>query len=215
MVNLLALSKVLNKPLTFIDLETTGLLNIRDFAIIEIGVVRLFGDRVIEKSALINPGNIKIDSYIESITNISNEMVQGSDIFFKDLIPYFQKMSKTDILCGFNSKAFDSNAIKRLMAQYGVDISFNNQLDFRQIFIRLRNQLIGGISQKGRLEDACDFYNVEKPMGNAHRAGYDIALTALLAENIFNYHGLDILNVDVERFGDRAVVDKYKKILTK
>ena len=92
----------------------------------------------------------------------------------------------------------------------GSFFSFSNQLDVRYMFLRNRNALLGENSQKGSLTDASLFYNVRPPQGTAHRAAYDIALTALLAEQILHHHGLESIHPDVEKFQCEETKKKYR-----
>ncbi len=55
LVYLKTLSKILNRPLTFVDLEATGLVHEPNFAIIEIGLVSITPTHVIERSSLVDP----------------------------------------------------------------------------------------------------------------------------------------------------------------
>lgn len=191
LTNLKNLSLAIKKPLVFVDLETTGLLHEQDFTIIEIGVVRINGNTVIEESALINPQMI-IPPHITGITGITNEMVKGKQTF-KNFVPYFEKISRDSILCGFNSRPFDSKGIERVSKKYGSHFVFNNQIDIRQVFIKTRNNMLGVKSQAGKLTEAGEFHNI-KLKGTAHRAAYDIALTTLLAEQIIKDNNFECLS---------------------
>ena len=206
--NLRKLSEILDMPLTFVDLEATGLVHEKLFAIIEIGAIRITPNSIIESSSLVDP-EMLIPNLITDITGIDNNMVQGSPKF-----PYFNKFftttSEIDVLCGYNSKSFDATGIKRMGRKYNSNYDFNNQLDFRHIFLRQRNSLTGVSSQKGSLVDACNFYNVKMPTtGTAHRAGFDIAITALLAEKLFLHHGLNILEREMKQFGNEKAQKRY------
>lgn len=206
--NLRKLSELLDMPLTFVDLEATGLVHEKMFAIIEIGAIKISKDTIVESSSLVDP-EMKIPSLITDITGIDDSMVKGFPKF-----PYFdkffQKASDDDILCGYNSKSFDATGIKRMGRKYRKEYTFFNQLDFRHIFLKQRNSLTGVSSRKGSLVEACNFYNVKMPTtGTAHRAGFDIAITALLAEKIFEHHGLSILQSEIESFGNERAKKRY------
>ena len=69
-----------HKPLAFIDVETTGGRGVLD-RITEVGIIRIepTGDRF-EYQTLINPER-DISPFIESLTGISNEMVQEAPVF--------------------------------------------------------------------------------------------------------------------------------------
>jgi DNA polymerase-3 subunit epsilon len=69
-----------NRPLAFVDLETTGG-DPRHHRVIEVGVVELDADGASrEWSTLVNPG-CRIPAYIEEFTGISNAMVEDAPAF--------------------------------------------------------------------------------------------------------------------------------------
>lgn len=179
------LSGILGRKLTFVDLETTGLVHQYDFAIIEIGLISIFPDRFEEKSALINPG-MKIPPHITGITGITDDMVRGKKSF-KEFTSFFKKVAYQDVLMGFNSRSFDSKGLERMGKFHGNPYVFSNQIDVRHWFLKQRNNLLGQNSQKGSLIEACQFFQINLG-GNAHRAAYDIAITALLAEKLLQKH---------------------------
>lgn len=205
------LSKILKRKLTFIDLETTSLVHESSFAIIEIGVVTITPDSIIEQSSLVDP-KIYIPPYITDITNITNDMVKGKPTF-SHFNQYFKKVAQEDILMGFNSRPFDSKGMEKMAKQHGEYYSFNNQIDIRQVFLRERNSRLNIQSQKGKLQEAGDFYNVSIK-GEAHRAAYDIALTTLLAENILKDSPLSCLSKDIERFECQATQKLFFKYIS-
>lgn len=197
LTNLKKLSLAIKKPLTFVDLETTGLLHEQHFAIIEIGLVHINGNTVIEESALVDPQMI-IPPHITVITGITNEMVKGKKTF-DTFVSYFEKISKESILCGFNSRPFDAKGLERVSRKYGKEILFKDQIDVRQVFIKTRNNMLGVKSQAGKLTEAGQFHNVNLK-GTAHRAAYDIALTALLAEQIIKDNNFECLSHEFMKF---------------
>ena len=98
--NLQKLSDILDMPLTFVDLEATGLVHEKMFAIIEIGAIKITRNSVVESSSLVDP-EMKIPPLITDITGINDNMVKGFPKF-----PYFNKFftttSNEDVLCGYN-----------------------------------------------------------------------------------------------------------------
>lgn len=190
------LSKVLQKPLTFVDLETTSLVHEANFAIIEIGIITITPDSFIEQSSLVDPKTY-ISPYITSITNITNDMVRGKPTF-SHFNKIFKKIANESILMGFNSRPFDSKGIEKMAKKHGENYLFKNQIDIRQLFLRERNSRLNIRSQAGKLTEASEFYNVTLK-GQAHRAAYDIALTALLAESILKNSHISCLTKDIEK----------------
>lgn len=210
LTNLKKLSQAIKRPLTFVDLETTGLIHERHFAIIEIGLIHITPNNIIEESSLIDP-QMKIPEYITGITGITNDMVRGKKTF-QHFIPYFEKIAKQNVLCGFNSRPFDSKGIERVSKKFGREFTFKNQIDVRQVFIKARNNMLGIKSQAGKLTEAGEFHNVSLK-GTAHRAAYDIALTALLAEQIIKENKFDCLSHEFMKFDCERSKKLYNDLL--
>ncbi len=206
--NLQQLSFLLKKPLTFIDLETTGMVHESHFAIIEIGLIHIDQNNVVEKSSLVNP-KMKIPSYISDITHIYDHMVQGKPEF-SHFSSYIGKIAKNNILCGYNSKTFDSKGMEKMLKKHQIHDEFSNQLDFRHIFLRCRKNFDGIPGQSGSLTQACAHHGIVIK-GDAHRAGYDIAITAMLAEKLLEKYGIGIIHKDIEKFKDSEVKKLYYK----
>lgn len=211
LTNLKKLSNTLRKTLTFVDLETTGLLHERGFTIIEVGVVHIDGDNIIEESALIDP-KMSIPEHITGITGITNSMVKGKKTF-DVFIPYFEKIASNNILCGFNSRPFDAKGIERVADQYGKNLSFNNQIDVRQVFIKTRNDRLGVKSQAGKLTEAAVDHNINLK-GTAHRAAYDIALTTILAEELIRNNKFECLSHEIMKFDCKKTKKLYEAFIS-
>lgn len=204
--NLKELSKILGKPLSFIDLETTGMVHQRHFSIIEIGIVLIDENNIIEKSSLIDP-KMKIPPYITEITGIDDSMVRGKKTF-SHFAPYINKLAKNSILCGYNSKSFDSKGMEKMLTQHNMYNKFENQIDFRYVYLKSKKIQTGIYSQSGDLTSASKEYNIKLP-GNAHRAAYDIALTAVLAEKILEKYNFGILKSDIDKFSCKEMKSKF------
>lgn len=206
--NLQRLSSLLEQPLTFIDLETTGMVHEKHFAIIEIGLIHIQPNLIVEKSSLIDP-KMKIPPYISEITHIYDHMVAGKPDF-AHFAQYVGKIARNNILCGYNSKTFDSKGLQKMLSKHAIYDEFDNQLDFRHIFLRCRKVFDGIPGQSGSLTQACGHHGIFIK-GDAHRAGYDIAITALLAEKLLEKYGLGIIHKDVEKFKSSQLKQKYYK----
>jgi DNA polymerase-3 subunit epsilon len=208
--NLQILSSILNRPITFIDLETTGMVHEHHFAIIEIGLVHINSKTVIEKSSLINP-KMRIPKHISDITHIYDNMVVGKPEF-SHFSSYVGKIAKDHILCGYNSKTFDSKGMEKMLKKHSINESFTNQLDFRHIFLRCRKNFDGIPGQSGSLTQACSHYGIVIP-GDAHRASYDIAITAMLAEKLLEKYGFGIIHKDISKCLDPILKKSYYKYI--
>lgn len=208
--NLQKLSNILNKPITFIDLETTGMPFERHFAIIELGLVEITKDKLSEKGSFVNP-RMKIPPHISEITHIYDHMVEGKKEF-SHYASYLGKIADNHILCGYNSKTFDSKGLEKMLSKNRINSKFNNQLDFFHIFLRCRKYFDDIPGRSGNLTEACAYHDIHIP-GQAHRASYDIAITALLAEKLLEKYGFGILHKDIEKFLDSDTKKLYYKYI--
>lgn len=211
LIYLKTLASVLGKPLTFVDLEATGLVHEPNFSIIEIGLVSITPTQIIERSSLVNP-QMKIPPFISRLTGITDDMVQNKKTY-SHFNPYFQKIAEEHILLGFNSKAYDSSGLSKMGMQNKLYYKFKNQIDARYVFIKNRNELLDIKSQKGTLEEACNFYQVSLLDGQAHRAAYDVALTVLLVEEMLKIHGIITLSSEIKKFDCNLTKLNFSKYL--
>lgn len=209
--NLQKLSAVLDKNLVFVDLETTGFIHDPIFSVIEIGLISVSPERIQEASSLIDPG-VRIPHNITELTGITNQMVRGKPDFSK-YVKYFQKIASNSILMGYNSKSFDSKALEKMGRMYESNYIFENQLDVRYLYVRERNKRLNMSGMSGSLTDASVLHGV-KLSGTAHRAGYDIALTALVAEKILERHGLHIIKEDVDKIKCKMTKAKFHSTIS-
>jgi DNA polymerase-3 subunit epsilon len=100
--------------LAFVDLETTGGNAIED-RITEIGIIEVDQDGVREWSTLVNP-EIRIPEFIQSLTGISNAMVQGAPTF-SEIADEVRSRLDDRIFIAHNARfdhGFLKNAFKRL-----------------------------------------------------------------------------------------------------
>lgn len=207
---LMQLSDILNMPLTFVDLETTGRPHERFFEIIEIGVIQITKNSVQENGSLIDP-RMKIPEHIIEITGINDSMVRGKPLF--DLfIKYFYKVAQEHVLIGYNSKSFDSKGLEKMFLKKGSLQKFNDQLDIFHLFQRCKKEFLGINNRGGSLTEACSTYGIKVP-GNAHRASYDIAITALLAEELLKRYGFGIIHKDISKLNSLDAKKRYYNYL--
>jgi DNA polymerase-3 subunit epsilon len=204
------LSNILNKPITFIDLETTGMPFEHHFAIIELGVVEITNNNVIEKSSFVNP-RMKIPPHISELTHIYDHMVEDKKEF-SHYASYIGKIAQNSILCGYNSKTFDSKGMEKMLRKNRINNTFGNQLDFFHIFLRCRKYFDEIPGRSGNLTEACAYHGIKIP-GQAHRASYDIAITTLLAEKLLEKYGFGIIHKDIEKMADSATKKLYYKYI--
>jgi DNA polymerase-3 subunit epsilon len=106
------------RPLAFIDLETTGT-SISQDRITEIGMVLVDDNGVREWSQLVNP-ELRIPTFIENMTGISNHMVAQAPVF-AEIAAEITELLKDRLFVAHNARfdyGFLKNAFKRL------DLSF-------------------------------------------------------------------------------------------
>ncbi len=109
-----------DKPLCFIDVETTGT-NALNGRIIEIGILKVInGELVREYESLINP-ELRIDPFIESMTGINYEALENAPVFstVKDEI---YEMLADSIFVAHNVR-FDYSFVRNEFKRQGVNFS--------------------------------------------------------------------------------------------
>ncbi len=175
----------LDRPLAFIDLETTGV-SVGTDRIVEIAIIKLNPDgSKTSKVHRVNP-EIQISAESTAIHGISNEDV-ANEPTFKDLAPSLFKFLFDCDLAGYNSNKFD---IPMLVEEfYRADIEFDFQdrrmVDVQNIFHKMEQRT---------LVAAYRFY-CEKELTYAHSAIADIEATH------------EVLEAQLERYGDALQPD--------
>ena len=171
---------VLERPIVFFDLETTGLDMVND-EIIEIGAVRYEADWSEQRySQLFKPsGGIPIE--ITELTGITNEMVADMPNFKDRAVEIFNLFDGAD-LGGYSIGRFDVPFLKKKFQQIGVDWETDSRLvvDARAIYHK----------REGRhLIDAVRFY-CGAEMEGAHRAVVDCEWSKKVIDGQIEKYGL-------------------------
>lgn len=167
----------IQRPLAFLDLETTGTSVERD-RIVEVSVIIVApGGRVTRFASLVNPG-VPIPEGATEVHGIGDDDVQGAP-FFSDFAPQLARDLAACDLCGFNLRRFD---LKLLAAEFArADVWFNPDearvVDAMTIF---------HLNEKRDLEAAVKFYCSRQHHG--HRAEEDVLAT------------IDVLHAQVMRY---------------
>lgn len=198
------LAKKHNKIITFIDLETNGLLMKEkvhpesgveykvpndEFAITEVGLLHITPDgQLIESGLLVNPDEF-MPAKAQEVTHITPEMVLYQKPW-KAHIPKMVKWMENNIMVGFNTIGFDFKALVRVNAKYGYVSDVKYPRDVRSMYLRATNMEFG---KAGKLVNVAERFGITLE-GDAHRAGYDIAITALLAERFLELYGLELFD---------------------
>ncbi|HZK09813.1 MAG TPA: PolC-type DNA polymerase III, partial [Clostridia bacterium] len=157
----------LNKPIVVIDFETTGL-NTKTDKIIEIGAVKLDGDKIVETfSELINP-HISLPSKITKITGITDAMLNGKPSI-EQVMPDFLKFVGNCPIAAHNA-SFDMGMLESELERQSIT------LDVAQIDTLALSRKLYPMLKSHRLKSLCRHLNVS--LQNAHRAFDDARATA-------------------------------------
>jgi DNA polymerase III subunit epsilon len=168
----------LNKPLAFIDLETTGV-NLGIDRIVEIAIVKILTDGTrIVKRKLLNPG-MPIPAGSTDVHGITDDMVKDAPSFKQVAHELKQVLDGCD-LAGYNSNRFDVPLLVEEFLRAQVDFDMRNRklLDVQNIFHKMEPRTLGA---------AYRFY-CNKNLDGAHGAEVDASAT------------LEILEAQVERY---------------
>ncbi len=170
-----------------IDIETTGFSPAYD-EIIEISALKIRSNNITDSfSSLVQPpfcGSNYIDSYIEELTGITNEMLASAPSI-KDVMPDFISFISNDILIGHNAH-FDINFLYDSCMNCLDKPLTNDFVDTMRIFKRLHKEL-----EHHRLIDLAGLYNID--YSSAHRSLADCEITyrcfLKLQEEIIEQYG--------------------------
>lgn len=157
----------LNRPIAFIDLETTGV-NLSTDRIVEIAIVKIMPDMSRSvKRKLINP-EMPIPKASSDIHGISDEMVKDAPTFKQAGNEIKQFLDNCD-LGGYNSNRFDIPMLMEEFLRSGmvVDLSDRRMIDVQHIFYSMEPRTLSA---------AYKFY-CQKELTNAHSAEVDINAT--------------------------------------
>lgn len=182
----------LNKPLAFIDLETTGI-NLGTDRIVEIAIVKILpdGSRSVKRK-LINPG-MPIPKAASDVHGITDEMVKEAPLF-KQVAQELKQMLDGCDFAGYNSNRFDIPLLMEefLRAQVDFDMKNRKLLDVQNIFHKMEPRTLGA---------AYRFY-CNKTLEGAHSAEVDASAT------------YEILEAQLERYPDLGTtVDSVLKVI--
>jgi len=173
---------VLNKPIVFFDLETTGV-NVASDRIVEISILKLHPDGKKEvKTRRINPG-IPIPKEASAVHGIYDEDIK-EEPSFKSLAKSLAQFIGNSDLAGYNSNKFDVPLLVEEFLRVGVDFSMDNRklVDVQNIFHKMEQRT---------LEAAYKFY-CDKKLEDAHSAEADnLATFEILEAQINRYEEIE------------------------
>ena len=182
----------LQRPIAFIDLETTGI-NISTDKIIELAIVKITPDgNKVTKRKLLNP-QMPIPESSTAIHGITDEMVKDAPVFKQVAHELKQVLDGCD-LAGYNSNRFDIPMLMEEFLRAGMDLDMKNRklVDVQKIF---------HLMEQRTLSAAYKFY-CNKLHNSAHSAEGDALAT------------LEIFHAQLERYPDLGnTVESVLKII--
>ncbi len=195
----------LQRPIAFIDLETTGT-NLGTDRIVEIAIVKIGKDgSKLVKRKLINP-EMPIPAGASDIHGITDEMVKDAPLFRQVANELKQFLESCD-LAGYNSNRFDIPLLVEEFLRSGLDFDMNNRrmLDVQRIFHMMEQRTLSA---------AYKFY-CNKSLDGAHSAEVDATATwEVLEAQMERYPQLgDTVESIVKFTGDDQVVDFARRFI--
>lgn len=195
----------LNRPIAFIDLETTGV-NISNDRIVEIAIVKVLPDDTRQvKRKLINP-LMPIPSGASDVHGITDEMVKDAPSFKQVANELKQFLDNCD-LGGYNSNRFDVPMLIEEFLRAGVAFSVDGRklVDVQKVFHMMEQRTLGA---------AYKFY-CNKVLDGAHSAEVDATATwEVLEAQIDRYPQIGNTVDSIVKFtGEDDIVDFARRFV--
>ena len=195
----------LNRPLAFIDLETTGI-NLSTDRIVEIAIVKLMPDNTRQvKRKLLNP-EMPIPKQSSDIHGITDEMVKDAPTFRQASNEIKQFLEQCD-LGGYNSNRFDIPMLMEEFLRAGLDVDLSNRkmVDVQHIFYTMEPRT---------LTAAYKFF-CQKDLDNAHSAEADVNATIeVLIAQMSRYEKLgNSVESILSAIGEDKVIDYARRFV--
>lgn len=195
----------LNRPLAFLDLETTGI-NISADRIVEIAIVRIGTDGTkTVKRKLINP-EMPIPPGATAVHGISNEMVKDAPTFKQAANEIKQFIENCD-LAGYNSNRFDIPMLVEEFIRAGIEVDLKDRklVDVQKVFHLMEQRTLGA---------AYKFY-CDKNLDGAHSAEVDATATwEILEAQLKRYPQLGNSVEGIIKFtGEENIVDFARRFV--
>ncbi len=172
----------LNRPIAFIDLETTGT-NIAVDRIVEISILKIMPDETMRTDTFrVNP-TIPIPAETSAIHGIFDKDVKDSPTF-KQLASELMKLLEHCDLAGYNSNKFDIPLLVEEFLRAEVDFDIENRkfIDVQNIFHKMEQRTLSA---------AYKFY-CHKDLIGAHGAEADVKATyEVLIAQLEKYDSLE------------------------
>ena len=196
---------VLQKPLVFLDLETTGLSFTQD-RIVEIAMLKISvdGSRLMKRK-LINPERL-IPKEVSEIHGITDEMVKDAPTFKQAANEIRQFMEGAD-LGGYNSNKFDWPLLVEEFLRAGLEFETEGRklVDVQKIYHMMEPR---------NLSAAYKFY-CNKDLENAHSAETDVTATwEVFLAQIGKYQNLgNSVDSILKVIGEELVIDFPRRMV--
>jgi len=195
----------LERPIVFIDLETTGI-NIATDRVIEIAIVKIMPDKTkLVKHKLINP-QMPIPKASTDIHGITDDKVKDAPSF-KEVANEIKQFIDNADLSGYNSNRFDIPLLMEEFLRAGIvlDMSSRRLLDVQTIFHMM---------EKRTLEAAYKFY-CAKDLVDAHSAEADASATwEILEAQLERYANLgNTVDTVLQFTGEEKYVDFARRFV--
>ncbi|MCX6203015.1 MAG: 3'-5' exonuclease [Bacteroidetes bacterium] len=195
----------LNRAISFIDLETTGI-NVSTDRIVEIAIVKILPDGSKQiKRKLVNP-EMAIPKTASDIHGISDEMVKEAPTF-KQMANEIKQFIEGSDLAGYNSNRFDIPMLNEEFLRSGitVDIESRKLLDVQKVFHMMEQRT---------LTAAYKFY-CNKNLEDAHSAEADATATwEILEAQLEKYQQIgNSVEAIVKFTGEDQIIDFARRFV--
>ncbi len=193
----------LNRPIAFLDLETTGV-SLSTDRIVEIAIIKIHpdGSRQVKRK-LLNP-QMPIPKVTTEIHGITDEMVKDAPTF-KQAANEIKVFIENCDLGGYNSNRFDIPILMEEFLRVGldVDLSKRKMIDVQHIFYTMEPRT---------LTAAYKFF-CEKELVDAHSAEADVSATIdVFLAQLKRYQNLgDSIESVLEVIGEEKIVDYARR----
>lgn len=195
----------LERPLVFIDLETTGV-NLATDRIVEIAIIKISPDKTRQvKHKIVNP-QMPIPKSASEIHGITDDKVKNAPAF-KEVANELKQFIDNADLSGYNSNRFDIPLLMEEFLRAGIALDMTNRkmLDVQQIFHMMEKRTLGA---------AYKFY-CEKELEDAHSAEVDASATwEILEAQLNRYKNLgDTVDSILQFTGEEKYVDFARRFV--
>ena len=195
----------LQRPIAFIDLETTGI-NIGTDKIVEIAIVKILpdGSRLVKRK-LINP-QMPIPQASSDVHGITDEMVKDAPTF-KQVANEVKQFIENCDMGGYNSNRFDIPMLIEEFSRAGLDFSTDGRkmVDVQKIFHQMEQRTLSA---------AYKFY-CSKTLDGAHSAEVDAQATwEILLAQVERYPNIGTTVESIVKFtGEDDIVDFARRFV--